>query len=540
MDENLDERRETADTDQSSDRSPQLLARGKHDFPSSRPDASDPVRPLPLHVSELPNDPEARAELEAGMQLLGFPLDEIYDHQYMVADMLAAKREDGRPLYRKNAVAIPRRGMKTTTLWAIAIGRCLNPKRRNGRNGYQVVFTSSSGIEASKRILEDVIDPLEALWDTSDPATPFKLYKSNGKEYVYFKDTGARIRVVKPAASAFRGSSVDFAMVDEAQLLEPEAVEHLMAGIIPTFGTRPQAQLVVTGTSTLQVGLLWDTLEDGRDPETRTAGIVEFAAHPETPDFDPEVMESVEGTTADPAVWIAAHPGIPLTPVDFIADQFESLALRAFRNEYLGLFDSGAARRFFPEDIWLQASAGPGLPNIADLPANWQVSFAVHPDRLWSAVAVSWRDDDGLGHVMVLDARKGDDWLAPFLIEFGHKYRSKTIWLNRKLESNRAVHEELNKAVPRIKTAEVQASDVQTSHTVLYRDLMRGNLRHYDQPDMNRAAENVVKKEWDGGRWWFFRNTFDADITGVEAAALALFQADRAPKPRTIPRMTLQ
>jgi len=217
-------------------------------------------------------------------------------------------------------VCVPRRAGKTTVLLALAIGRCLT------RPGYSVLFTAQSGTKASARFLE-MARTLERQ-NPNDVMRGFRIMRGAGNQNLTFAN-GSIFQVLPPKPDAFRGDSGDLIILDEAQEHTADMSAELIGAILPTMDTRPGAVLVVAGTAgERRSGLFWDTLVEGR-AGVKGVGIIQFAA--------PDTTTPEEA--ADPATWIASHPGIgTLTDVDTIAQRFERLPFPQFAREYLGIW----------------------------------------------------------------------------------------------------------------------------------------------------------------------------------------------------------
>lgn len=453
----------------------------------------------------------------------------IQPQQYVVADMLNAVDEDGQPVHTINAICIPRRASKTTSVWAIALGRISNPDRGD----YAVFFTSVTGQKARARFLTDVVKPLERKYP--DPATsPFVINRSPGASYLEYKETGGRISILSPSPESARGESADLWVYDEAQEIEPgdESVEFLQ-GVLPTFDTRPGAQLVLLGTAgEFQGGLFWDQLENGRNGK---GGICEYAIDPYTPDA--EEGEPLDGTTSDPAIWATAHPGLGnLTPLSAIERNFEAMTLSAFKREYLGAWPSGNARAFLNAEKWEKTLVPGPLPQ---LPSTFSMAFAVHRDDKCASITAAWRDEEGRAHILLLDYRPGSKWLHARVLELSRKYKVPIVYDHR-TSANQVEVEMLNRATPRPRMDPQNWAEVSTASTLFVKEFNRGAIRHYEQKPLNDAAAVAVKRGTVQTDRWVFdapKNQPGLDVTPLLSACLALRAYDDMPIKKALPRM---
>ena len=320
--------------------------------------------------------------------------------------------------------------------------------------------------------------------------------------------------------------------MDEGQEFDDATGKALLGAILPTFDTRDEmSQLIVMGTAGEdQSGLLWDVLELGREGK---AGIVEYAANPFTPDA--EEGEPIEGTTADPEVWKASHPGVGnLTPLKAVQRNFDTLSLEAFKREYLGLWPAGSASRFIDPTDWEMCRVPGELP---ELPAHWALAFAVHPEGRYASIVTAWRDDQGLAHMSVLDAREGVRWIGTSLTSIIKKHKKPLVYDSASAGANVEVESLKRTLRPQIRPQ--SWPNVSTAASLTTKLIRTHGLRHHDQPALNEAVESATKRGTpNSSRWAFGRVDYGSDITALEAGALALRFYDEMPERTALPRMT--
>lgn len=474
----------------------------------------------PLFVSGFSNTEQSRQEFIRGLELLA--LTTVYPAQLVVSDAVGSLDDDGFPLNSTVAICIPRRAGKTTAVWAMILGRMLS------RPNYKVTFTAQSGIKAEERFLRDVVDRLEARWDLTDDAAPVKVGRAPGKVYLLVKATGSRLTIRAPKSENMRGDSNDLTVIDEAQEFEPTESELLLGAILPTFDTQPGAQLIITGTAgEHRSGLLWDTLQQGREGKAGV-GIVEYAADPEGvtihEDGDPE-----PGTTRDPEVWEAAHPGIGFaTRLQVVRERAERLPHAQFIREYLGLWPTGATSGFMSAQRWLAATQE-ALPAR---PGKFALAYAAHAERVCASVGVAWRDEAGVAHVGLLQHRSGIAWLPDYLMNVS-RFLKVPLYYDKTGSGESITANTLNMQPSRPNLQPVGWFEKSDGAQLIMKELDSGNLRHYDQPNLNRAVEVAAKRgPADSKRWTFAgrRGQPADDITPLEACALALWAFDQLPE----------
>jgi len=460
----------------------------------------------PLHRSSPAGSRAFREEFLVGARALGLdtPKKPIPPQTYVIGDALNATNDEGQALYTVVGVCVVRRASKTTSIFATALGRCFE------RPGYEVAYAAQSGTKGRDRFMLDVVRPLERQWP-DESSRPFKINRSRGGEQITF-DNGSRFAVLPPLPDSFRGDAYDMVILDEAQVHGVEASEDLLGAILPTFDTRPGAQLVVAGTTgPHRSGLLWDTLEDGRNDRAST-GIVEYGAGDMVSEED----------AADESTWMRAHPGIGnLTTLDAIRRNFEKLPLAQFLREYLGVWPAGGGGRFLNPARWASSAIRGALP---EPPEHFAVAFQVHPSGLSASLVAAWRDDDGNAHIGLLNHQPGTAWFATAALGVARRRKVALVHDTYGGPTNVQV-EVLQRARPRPRFAPQTMADVKTAAALLVKEVEEGRLRHYDQDEMNEAARLVVKRKIGNG-WGLGRNADEEDITPLEAGALALRYLD--------------
>ncbi|NRD25837.1 hypothetical protein [Frigoribacterium sp. VKM Ac-2836] len=478
----------------------------------------------PLHVSSLEGSRQLRHEYELGMDFLGY--QERNPQGYMMADAINALDDEGLPRSVITAICVGRRAGKTTTVFAIILGRMLS------RPNYMVGFTAQTQVKARERFMRDVYDRVTRRWDITDESCPVKMGVAMGQTYLVVKATGSRLTIMPPTSDAARGDAYSLFVIDEAQQFTEDHGQALLGGILPTFSTlKGQAQLIMMGTpAEAQSGLLWSQLEKGR---AGTGGIVEYGANPFTPDH--EEGESIEGTTSDPDVWVESHPGIGnLTTLrDVRVYGFEGMSLADFKREFLCLWPAGSASRFINPTDWDACKVGGDLP---ELPAHWALGFAIHPEGKFSSIVAAWRDDKGLAHLSVLDSRDGVRWVGTSLSAIYKKHRKTIVYDSASSGANVEI-EGLNRTL-RPRVSPQSWPNVSTAASLVTKLIRTHALRHHDHPALNEAVASATKRGTrDSNRWAFGRIDYGSDITALEAGAMALRFLDETPERQPLPRI---
>lgn len=472
----------------------------------------------PLHSSGFETTEQDRREFVTGATLLRFhgawarPGHSIQPQQAAVSDTLSCALP-------RNAVLMPRRSSKTTSLVAVALGRAFH------REDYRVgILTLTSGKAGRSRFQKDVVPALERVgvsFGDDRRAWPFKVVKSAGQERVEFKDSGGMVAWLS-SIDDLRGEAFDLIILDEAQAADPEKAADVIAAALPTLDTRPGAQIVVAGTAgAFRVGnLLHKWLESGRLGE---AGILEYAMPDDTPD---DLLEDWE--TLEPLI-LAAHPGIgTLTTLAAVRGNWEALTREQFGQEYGGL--------------WGQIGEGRGVLNAQRFAEAAQNAAPVVPDRFALAVMPSfnqsaasvvaaWRDDAGKAHGYVIEHRTGTTWLADAAANKARQHNLPIIY-DSASGPMRVEVEAMGRMIPRPRLEPQTTANVTAAAALLVRDVNTGNAVHYNQPSLAQAAKVAVRRSVGAGAWALGRppKDADADISALEAWSLALRWFDDNPQ----------
>lgn len=433
---------------------------------------------------------------------------------------MEAKDEDGLPLYPTVVILIPRRGTKTTSVWNVLLGRC------DEIAGYKVITTAQDGIRARNRFREIQRILASPAVDFEGKIDPTKrrgrLRWANGDEAIEF-DNGSRIWVVPPDPSAFRGEAADCMFFDESGEYTPAQSEALVAGALPLMDTRPDGQIVISGTpSTQRAGLLWTTLERGRKKE-KGIGIVDYSLR----DDEPSTITDEDGNVRlNVKMLKRVHPGIgTLTTLKKMIERFNSMPLEQFEREYFCRFPFDSSVGAISEKAWGKCSGGENLP---ERPARMSLAFDVAPDGSSAALVGAWRDEAGLAHLEVLAYRPRVEWLPKLAVEASRKYKAAIGY--DVIGANQDIADRIHRLRGRL--SPISLKHMQGAASRFTSEIEAGNIRHYEQIDLSRAALGAAwRSVGDGGRL-FARKQSTTDVSPLVAASEALWLADTSTRQR--------
>ncbi|MBX9243420.1 hypothetical protein ICW40_01190 [Actinotalea ferrariae] len=473
----------------------------------------------PTHLSEIPADTDVSA-YERGLQMLG---QAPTVQGRVLAGVLEAKCSDGTPLYPTVGVLMPRRSTKTTTLWAVLLGRCaLIP-------GYRVVTTAQDGTRAGN-IMRERMRELEAHGFEEGIG---QLRWSNGRERIEF-DNGSVIWVVAPSAGAFRSEAADVELFDEAGELSVEKSADLQAGALPLLDTRPMGQAIVAGTpSKSRAGLLWQTLQDGRgeQPEDEElTGIVDYSIRDDEEAVDLDDEGNLIGLNE--AVLLRVHPGLTpdadgrtLTTLRKMRARFKAMGRAQFEREYLCRFPIDASTDAIASARWAAAKV-----ERTERPERVGVAFDCAYDSTSASIVYAWRDEDGNAMVEVVAHELGTGWVAAAAHRAarvtGCPVAHDDIGANRDPATALA---RLRKPTPKVER--LQMKDIMGAASRLVNEVNAGRLRHFGQDDLDAAVGNLTWRDVSkSGRAFGPKDYSGAPISPIVAASLALWSYDRRPE----------
>lgn len=442
------------------------------------------------------------SRIETGAAMLGI---ELHPHQHELGELLDAGEE-------MTAVQWPRRAGKTTSVWAWMLGRCQDEPET------QIVTTAQSGVKARDRFLS-MMRVIERRAPESDGGP--HIYKGAGHESFDFAN-GSRLWVVAPKSESVRGDAAHVVYVDEPQELDPDHSLDLQQAVMPLFDTVDGGQIVLSGTpGPVRAGWYWKSLQVGLAERT---GCVrgQFAPGHAVSVFAAEPGDDID----DESVWRRVHPGLTcgMTKIETLRARRAAMSPLAFSMEYLGVWPGQDDGRAIPEKLWAAAAGG-----FAPRPSRFALAFDVSPDSSVASLVAAWRDDDGVGHVELLE--QGDPRaVGKEALRVALKHRAQVAY--DEIGANLEVADGLSRARPKPKLSPQKMGSVVTAASSMMTALRAGEFRHPDQAALNAAAEGVAWRTIGDSGQLFGRRASAGDVTAIVAASLALLSFDRLPAPQ--------
>ena len=464
------------------------------------------MKAVPRHLSPYPAATDISVAA-AGYALLGM---ELLPQGELVAGVLEAQREDGRPLYKDVTIQIPRRATKTTTIQAVLLGRC------TARKGYKVIQTAQDGTRASM-VFMDMVRTMEMVDPRDAKERDWKVFASTGREYIQWKN-GSRWWVAPPKASSFRGLAADVLFFDEAGEYDLALTAELQAGALPVMDTRPHGQIIKAGTPGLsRDGLFWSSLEAARAKPDKY-GIVDYSAK------DSDVIS--EEQAGDPELWERVHPGYAcgLTDLETLQQRWDTMDMPTFVREYLCVWPPDSSQTAFNMADW-EATTAKLLDSPDGLP--WALGYDVAIGSSASALAAAWFDEDGQPHIQLLDHRAGAHWLPDELLKAQLKHPRVSVGYDN-IGDNIAVAQAVTRR-PRFTARRLKAlplRDVAAATATVAAHLDQRTFHHGEDATLTQAVLNAVWRESGNSR--LLGRKHGKDISPILAGIHALGAASTA------------
>lgn len=484
----------------------------------------------PLDQSELVTTYQSRAEFLVGVWMLNLTVKPQYGgllgsldkapQMLREVDVIGAGK-------RRNAVLMPRRSSKTTTLWCILVGRCY--MRPMHMAGYTMLTLAK---KAEERFELDVRNPIQRQWRVKVRGLngPVKINDGKGGKGLSFPN-GSELAVLAPKGDDIRSGAYDTMVMDEGGEPEPEDWDDIVGAVVPSFDTREGSQLIYAGTGgKYRTGShFWKTLHDPK------AGRIRYGV---PDDQSPTELDSWEAGAG--ALIEKLHPGLDgLTTLDIIRDNFPDLGAERFALEYLGHFgDEHGNSTLLSVAAWkrgLQSGEPPeGITNAS-------LAVAVHPYGHWASIAVAWHvtgPADLVDAAMELDGatiteprvglklvhhQRGVDGIERELLRLSRRLNTPIVFDFGTSQTRAAVERLTARAVPKPEVTPYQLGDAKVAAAQLVRDLESGAVWHWAQGPADKAATIAIRQSM--GQGFLIRGPKGdetADVTPLEAFALAL------------------
>ena len=321
---------------------------------------------------------------------------------------------------------------------------------------------------------------------------------SHGEEGIELK-TGQRLQFVARSRTSGRGFTADVVILDECQVLDAED----MSALIPVLSTRPNPQVIYTGTVDDQATHLRGLRERALAGGDASLCYLEWSA-------------SEESDPADPEAWAAANPAMGIRiSAEHIGRELAALSgdVDWFRQERLSIWPKRVPDGVFNDDQW---NACQDEASVMLDPVCFGVDVSL--DRSWAAISVAGRRDDGLTHVELVDYRRGTSWVVERVRELVERWNPGAVVVDAGGPAGSLLADFEAARVPVVLTS---ARDVAQACGSFFDGVDGGFIRHLGQSDLSAAALSARRRPL-GDAWaWARKSSTDVDISPLVSATLA-------------------
>lgn len=457
-------------------------------------------------------------EVSAICDQIGFSPD---PEQRLILDDLFAVTEDGMSAAFETCIVAPRQAMKTGAMKQAVIGWLFVTQE-------EVVTWSAHEFFTAKQALGDL-----AAMFTGSPMLRKRLandsvdgvHGGNFDPHILLRN-GSRLQFRARTNKGGRGLTGDKIILDEALELQPEHI----GALTPTLTVVPDPQLLYGSSAGMAHStILRDIRDRGRTGSdslayaewcaTRQPCGAEDCQHwkPSDPRHDPRCALD------DEDLWREAYPlldrpqrsnGTGLT-IGRLRKFREALAPDQFQREYLGWWDEPGAADVFGPYKWEACTAEEPDSGLSVEALGVAVSF-----NLRHAAVVAAGADGDVVHVKPIHHEQGTDWVAQSAVELQQEYGAPLVIDNHGPGAN---------LIPLLESAgaEVVSTNSQQMYDAcagLYTLVQDERLRHASYPELDAAVDGAVQQTV-GDRWRWGRRQSESDISPLEAATLAAWQA---------------
>lgn len=458
-----------------------------------------PFQCEPSYLSPAPADTDVSAYL-LGLDMLGVGMTPQGVH---IAAVMEARDPDGFPLYDDVTVQLARRSAKTTSIQAVLLGRSAI------RRGYRTIQTAQDGTRASG-VIKQMIREMELEDPRPVKERPWLTYSSTGREYLEWEH-GAHWHVVPPDPSSFRSKAADAIWFDEAGELDPAKTSDLEAGALPVLDTRDDGQVAKSGTpGTVRAGMFWNALDAARG-QPGTLGIVDYSAR--------EADTVTDEQIADPALWLAHHPGLAsgLTKLATIQKRHDTMDLSKFIREYLCVWPPDTSRSALDLDRFDALT----VPAELEPPDGFALSYDCEMTGAAAAVSAGWVDPDGTRRAQLLEHRRGTGWVVEYLARANARFPRARIAYDP-IGQNSVVALGLAR-VPKFRQTALKPltlRDMSAAAAVVAQGLDDETIRFGDDVVLRKSVENATWRSSGDSR--LFGRRGGNDISGLISASAAV------------------
>lgn len=413
--------------------------------------------------------------------------------QHLLINSLG-ENQDGTWLTPTVAWCVPRQNGKTAVLEAVCLASLLLFEE-------EMTLFSSHLVPVSLEMFSNLKAYFANYDDLRRKAT---VVNRNGYEEINVNLPGgkkARLKFVARMRNTGRGLPVDRLIMDEAQELTAET----MASLQPTMSSRPNPQIIMTGTApgaAARSETFGKVRADALSGHSKDLYYAEWSAEADT-DLD------------DKAGWLQANPALGKRLSDrAISAERSSLSDDAFAQERLGIWGHSQMRQVIPDDMWAER----GWEEIIADDAEIAIGIDVSPDRTATSIVLCAMHK-GKYHLEVVKQGVGVAWVPEFVSGLYHRRNVRAVVIDTKGPAGSTIEQ--------LKSMEVPVTQLNMNTMVhacgLFYDLtISDEIRHFRQNELTNAVSGARKRKLLDA-WAWHRQSVNTDITPLVAATEALY-----------------
>lgn len=413
-------------------------------------------------------------------------------------------------------VTVPRQAGKTKLESDVADHRCLTVPRA------RVWITMQNGKTVDEWMREEHFASLAAAPVFGVPGSAscrYSLSKRAGSVGVKWPARGSTFTTFPPTREALHSKQSDLVLVDEAWAHGTETGADLRQAIRPTMATRPGSQLWIVSTEGDDSSTyLEDYLVKARTTIGQPGINVALIDYGIPDDADPEDLDVIAdwhpayGHTLSRAALEAAR-------VDF-GDDSAGWA-RAYGNRRTRTRDSA-----FPPGLWAAA----GTPRVA-LPDRAGIALDATPDGARFALGAQWARPDGHRLAEVIEAGDPARDTPAFVAQVVRRHGEGRLIVDRGSVGAVELVDAVARHDPNLEVDYTTATQYAAACGSFYRGIIDATTHHFNDPDLDSAAEVAVKRDAGDGGFVWGRKHAAGSVAELVAVTLAGRALDTLPAP---------
>lgn len=438
----------------------------------------------------------------------GFTLD---PWQAMVLDAWLGTDERGDYVTTTAGLSVPRQNGKNAVVEAREFYGLLV-------NGEKILHTAHQ-VKTSKKAFHRI----ESLFtDDSHPelqAEVLRIRRTNGEEAIELRN-GGRIEYSARTRGASRGfAGISLVVYDEAQELQDEQVEAIMATLAAS--DTGQRQLIYTGTPP------GPNCPGNVFKRVRATALDFPGEHTAWHEWGVQAKSIDDIDTSDRSLWYECNPALGIRlDEDFTAEEQQTMSDDGFARERLGWWSptSGVMRYAMQEWQWdeLATDEPPEDGKLA-----YGVRFSADGGEVSLAVALKHEDGVHVEQVRRENASAGLTWIADFIAE--RKDRACTCVVDGK-SGVQALVDRLER-MPKGYVHVCSAQDAVAAASTLLDLVNEQKLTWYSkQGDLRDSAVTSTRRNIGNNGSWGFGGENPTPITAASLAAWGVMTARRNPR----------